>query len=347
MTEGWIIRRLNDACYVDYGTRVVKKRDGGSIFPVYGGGGATFKMDTYNREDCLVVGRFAMSEKCTRFVKGKFFLNDSGLTVRPKDEVLSQCFLNWILLFKNDIIYSFGKGSAQKNLDMDDFRNMTITYPSTVEEQRRIVTILDKEFEKIDRLRSNAEQNLQHAKDLFQVLLKREFCGNLTSLGDVLNLRRGFDLTHSEMVEGDIPVAGSGGIIGYHCEATPISPCITVGRSGSVGRVFIYDKCWAHNTVLFVDDFKGNEPRYLMYLLLSLNLSQMGGGCGVPTLNRNSLHPLRIGFNSNISEQKRIVASFDDINTKCRLLQENYTKTIALCDDLKQALLRKAFNGDL
>ena len=66
--------KLGEVCDINYGTRVVQKKDGGSIYPVYGGGGATFRMDTYNREDCLVVARFAMSPKCTRIVKGKFFL---------------------------------------------------------------------------------------------------------------------------------------------------------------------------------------------------------------------------------------------------------------------------------
>ena len=46
-------------------------------------------------------------------------------------------------------------------------------------------------------------------------------------------------------------------------------------------------------------------------------------------------------------EQRQIVSTLDDLNAKCKVLQDNYTKTIALCDDLKQALLRKAFNGEL
>ena len=166
-------------------------------------------------------------------------------------------------------------------------------------------------------------------------------------MGDVLNLRRGHDLTHGEMKDGTIPVAGSGGVIGYHNVATPISPCITVGRSGSVGKVRMYETCWAHNTVLYVDDFKGNDPCYLMYLLLSLDLQKQGGGCGVPTLNRNNLHPIAIGFCNDVAEQKRVVIKLDALSEKCKTLQVNYEKTIALCDDLKQALLRKAFNGEI
>ena len=51
MKSNWQTKKIDDACNVEYGTRVVNKRDGGSIYPVYGGGGATFFMDTYNREN--------------------------------------------------------------------------------------------------------------------------------------------------------------------------------------------------------------------------------------------------------------------------------------------------------
>ena len=74
MTQGWETKKLGDVCEINYGTRVVQKKDGGTIYPVYGGGGATFKMDRYNREDCIVVSRFAMSNQCVRYVRGKFFL---------------------------------------------------------------------------------------------------------------------------------------------------------------------------------------------------------------------------------------------------------------------------------
>lgn len=135
-------------------------------------------------------------------------------------------------------------------------------------------------------------------------------------LGDVLNLRRGYDLPHSEMREGNIPVAGSNGIIGTHDVATPIEPCITVGRSGSAGSTFIYDKAWAHNTTLYIDDFKGNDPKYLYYLLLSLPLKRMAGGSAVPSLNRNHIHPLSIFFPTTLETQKSIASILSSLDDK-------------------------------
>ena len=140
--QKWVYKRLDEACRIDFGTRVVQKKDGGSTYDVYGGGGATFKIDRYNREDCFIVSRFAMSPKCTRYVKGKFFLNDSGLSVSSNSPSLAQDFVDCFLLANNDKIYAMGKGAAQRNLDMASFRKMSIPVPP-LDEQQRIVAELD------------------------------------------------------------------------------------------------------------------------------------------------------------------------------------------------------------
>ena len=79
-------------------------------------------------------------------------------------------------------------------------------------------------------------------------------------LGDILELQRGYDLPHSEMEEGNVPVAGSSGIIGYHSISKIDPPCITIGRSGSVGKLFFYNEAiWPHNTSLYIKSFKNNN----------------------------------------------------------------------------------------
>ena len=142
MREGWEYKTVENCTFIEYGTRVVQKRDGGTIYPVYGGGGETFRMDRYNREDCLIIARFAMSPRCVRYVAGKFFLNDSGLSVKSKEE-LEQAYLNYHLLFFNDVIYHLGKGAAQRNLDVKAFRQLVIAIPPKPT-QLSIVSELDK-----------------------------------------------------------------------------------------------------------------------------------------------------------------------------------------------------------
>ena len=140
--HGWTYKKLGDVCNIEYGTRVVKKKDEGKLYPVYGGGGATFKMDKYNRENRVVISRFAMSPKCTRKVNGKFFLNDSGLTLRSSDLSLKQSYLDCCVLSLNDKIYLLGRGVAQKNLKVDDLVKLIIPVPGMAE-QEAIVAELD------------------------------------------------------------------------------------------------------------------------------------------------------------------------------------------------------------
>lgn len=137
------IAKLEDIANIDYGTRVVKSKVEGDEYPVYGGGGETFRINKYNRENCVVVSRFAMSPKCTRYVNEKIFLNDSGLTVSTKDNsLLLQEYLDWYLLSKNDEIYSLGRGAGQRNLEIPSFKRMLISYPTDLEEQRKIMSQL-------------------------------------------------------------------------------------------------------------------------------------------------------------------------------------------------------------
>src|SRR5712664_3362019 len=73
-------------------------------------------------------------------------------------------------------------------------------------------------------------------------------------------LKRGKDLTRHQFRDGSVPVAGSNGVIGFHDTANVKAPGITVGRSGSVGRVtFFTQDFWAHNTALFVANLYGND----------------------------------------------------------------------------------------
>lgn len=171
---------VDELCHVEYGTRVVRKRDGGSIYPVYGGGDVTFAMDTFNRSGRVIIARFGMSEKCTRFVADRFFLNDSGLTISPrKPYELLPAYLDMWAVAMNDAIYALGKGVAQRNLDVPAFRSMKISYPADVIEQQRIVQVLDEAFAGIDTVAQLSEKKLAALGELRNALLHQAFNGRL------------------------------------------------------------------------------------------------------------------------------------------------------------------------
>ena len=142
----------------------------------------------------------------------------------------------------------------------------------------------------------------------------------VTTFGEILELQRGFDLPASEMINGDVPVAGSNGVIGYHNVAKVQPPCITIGRSGSVGKVHYYNEpIWAHNTSLFVSDFKGNNRKYIYYLLKSKDFAKLCDSSVVPSLNRNFVYPIKTLFEENKDNQQKIATVLSSLDDKIAL----------------------------
>ena len=173
-------------------------------------------------------------------------------------------------------------------------------------------------------------------------------------LGDILELQRGYDLTSAEMKNANIPVAGSNGVIGYHDVAKCITPCITVGRSGSVGKVHFYrDPVWVHNTALYVSNFKGNDPKYLYYLLSVLKLDVLCGSSVVPSLNRNVVYPMEVPFCSDVGLQNKISSILSTLDQRIENLRaqnrvlEQTAKTIYDYTFLQCAGRQTAYNKTL
>ena len=134
-------------------------------------------------------------------------------------------------------------------------------------------------------------------------------------LNDFITLQRGFDLPRNDRQDGVIPVVASTGVGGYHNEAKATAPGVVIGRSGSIGGgQYITEDFWPLNTTLWVKDFKGHNPRYVYYLMRSIDFSTFNVGTGVPTLNRNHLSSVDVTVLDEASEiyVTKCLGSLDD-----------------------------------
>lgn len=121
--------KIKNIVDIQYGERIVKSETSGDTYPVYGGGGETFRTSTYNRESNFVISRFGMSPHCVRFVNGKFFLNDSGFTTILKNNSCLKEYFDILLSVYERIVYYCGRGVGQKNIDIDMFDNLKLPLP--------------------------------------------------------------------------------------------------------------------------------------------------------------------------------------------------------------------------
>ena len=129
----------------------------------------------------------------------------------------------------------------------------------------------------------------------------------IVRLGNVINLKRGYDLPAKSRVAGKYPVISSSGVSGLHNDYKVDGQGVVTGRYGTLGEVYFVDgKYWPHNTALYVDDFKGNDPLYIYYLLKLLGVIRTSDKSAVPGVNRNELHEMTIPVIVDANEQIRI-----------------------------------------
>ena len=235
-------------------------------------------------------------------------------------------------------------GSSTIVFAWKDFLNIDIVLPS-IEYQREIVS----EYETLtNRIHLN-NQMIQNLEATAQALYRKTFVDNIDkenlpegwrmgTIGDMLELQRGFDLPSQARVDGKYPIYTSTGIAEYHNEYKVEPPCIVTGRSGTIGEVFYSnEKCWPLNTTLWVKDFKGTPSFFVYYKLKELDLGKtVSGFAAVPTLNRNDVHMME-----TVVPPKDILLEFDSQmqiihNNLCCIEQENEKLT-----ELQSLLLAK------
>lgn len=154
-------------------------------------------------------------------------------------------------------------------------------------------------------------------------------------LGEIINLKRGYDLPSQKRKLGFVPIISSSGITDFHSEPAKSGEGVVTGRYGTLGQLFyINGDYWPLNTTLYVQDFKGNVPRFIYYFLKTLNLEKFNGASAVPGLDRNVLHKIDVNYVSHLPTQHKIasiLSAYDD-------LIENNLKRIKLLEE--KAFLR-------
>lgn len=162
-------------------------------------------------------------------------------------------------------------------------------------------------------------------------------------LSEVVKVRRGHDLPARIRNPGPIPVVSSGGVSGYHDTAMAEGPGVVLGRATNLGQpTWVDGPYWPHNTTLYVEDFCGNDPRWVYWWFKTNDLSGFNSGSVQPMLNRNYIAKVPVSL-PPLEEQERIagvLGAFDDLIETNRRLADNL-------DDLRRTKASHALSASL
>lgn len=294
------------------------------------------------------------------------------VVARPLRGIEPRFYLN---LFRIDAYmgeidkFSHGIVKDRNRLYWEDFKQMPSLVPP-LDEQAAIVRFLDHADRRIRRYIRAKQKLIKLLEEQKQAIIHRAITRGLDPnvrlkpsgiewLGDVpehwevgrlsqfFTLQRGFDITKEQQRTGSIPVVSSGGISSYHDCATGKGPGVLVGRKGTAGSVHYVDSdYWAHDTTLWVNDFKGNDPRFVYYVLTVQDLKRFDTGSANPTLNRNRIHPERVAFPSP-NEQTRIATQVDKELSQVDVVTCSTQRAIGLLREYRTRLIADVVTGKL
>ena len=264
----------------------------------------------------------------------------------------------------------YGAG-GQKRVPDSFVRNLMHPLPP-LPEQRAIAAFLDRETAKIDALVAKKERLIELLQEKRTALISHavtkgldpdvplkdsgvEWLGEIPAHWEVKQLRwaitfqRGHDLPSDDREEGDVPLVSSSGISSTHSKAIAKAPGIVTGRYGTIGQFYLINQSyWPLNTTLYSIDLHGNEPRFLLYMLIHMSplflLHSIKSA--VPGVDRNDVHADHTAV-PHLSEQRAIAAFLDRETAQIDSLIAKVQEAISRLKELRTALISAAVTGKI
>lgn len=262
----------------------------------------------------------------------------------------------WYVSGRTEPLQSHSTGI--RNLDFNAYKELDVPLPS-LNEQKRIVAVLDQAFAALDRARAHAEANLADADSLFDGALEEAFASNqewpmkyLPEISENLDRQR-VPITKHERQPGNVPYYGASGVVDQVAGHLFDDDLLLVSEDGAnlLARTYpiafsISGKSWVNNHahVLRFDDSDTQE--YVRLYLNSITLEPYVNGMAQPKLNQKALNQIPIPFPDE-DRRAAIVAGAATIREHCNALRQHYSMQLNDLATLRQSLLQKAFSGQL
>lgn len=245
-----------------------------------------------------------------------------------------------------------------------------------LEEQKRIVAVLDQAFAALDRALAHAEANLADAGELFDNSLLAMFESLLTTSELMTLSEAAVDFSRGKsrhrprndpkLYDGEYPfiqtgdIRRSSGSIREYAQTyndvglaqSKLWPagtvCITIAANIAETGVLEFEGCFPDSVIGMVPDPNKTNAYYVEYMLrfFAKELKLQGKGSAQDNINLSTFENARFPVPA-LEAQTAVVEKLDSIAAEVTTLKSNYYKLLADIADLRQSLLQKAFSGQL
>ena len=190
-------------------------------------------------------------------------------------------------------------GSTMKHLTKKYFDNILVSY-TNLKEQQRIASELDLLSKLILRRQEQLKElNLlvkSRFNEMFGDVILNDKEWKISKWNEILTIRNGKNQKNVEDKNGQFPIYGSGGIIGYAKNWIVKKNSVIIGRKGNINKpILVRENFWN------VDTAFGLEPtldkinsEYLFYFCQLYNFEKLNKAVTIPSLTKSDLLDISI-----------------------------------------------------
>lgn len=307
--------------------------------------------------------------------------NQAVCAILPNSTYLPEYLYFYLLLAKQELIDQ-AVGNAQPNISQAKIKATEVPLPP-LEEQKRIVAVLEQAFAALDRARTHAEANVQNARELFASIREQKLSSSqsgwsVEQLGSMIDIKHGFAfkseyfrasgdyvlLTPGNYFEdggyrdrgakqkyysGDIPdgfILDQGDMLVAMTEQAPglLGSCILIPENDR----------FLHNQRLGLiepkSDFEWYSPFYSHVFNLRAfrrALSDTCSGIKVRHTSPKKIYEVSVPVPPTLKDQVEVASFLDEAKKKLLKVEQRYEQKLHNLQELRQSLLQKAFAGEL
>lgn len=143
---------------------------------------------------------------------------------------------------------------------------------------------------------------------------------NRYALSDLATIKYGKNQKKVLSENGNIPIYGTGGLMGYATTALYDKPSVLIGRKGTIGKVkYVEHPFWTVDTLFYtIVNTDIVLPKYLYYVMSLIDLNNYNEGTTIPSLRTETLNRLEFDIPSLV-EQETILSCLNPIDEKIAL----------------------------
>ncbi len=196
-----------------------------------------------------------------------------------------------------------------------------------------LIQALEKRIAKKRLIKQGAMQKLLTPKDDWEV----------KKLGDILKVRHGKSQKDVEDRNGQYPILGTGGLMGYANQFLYDRESVLIGRKGTIDKPrYMNIPFWTVDTLFYTEIFKYVSPKCLFYKFLQIDWYSYNEASGVPSLNAKTIENIEISL-PPLEEQTHIATILSDMDSEIKALEKKRAKY----KQLKQGLMQNLLTGKI